>query len=159
VTRVNGERTGILKGRLITRAAVVMAVACSLTAVAAEASVAQAAPDHVARTQVVKIASRHSFGRILTTLRGRSLYVLPTGSCTGGCLSVWPVLLMPRGRGHTMPVGTSCLGTAKFGNRFQVTYRHHRLYLFTGDSGNSVNGNNVEGFKVARLVLRSCPMT
>ena len=134
-----------------------IAVAGSLTAVAAEASVAQAAPDHVSKTHVVKIASRHSFGRILTTVRGRSLYVLPKGSCTGPCLGIWPVLLMPKGRGHTMPTGTPCLGTAKFGNRFQVTYRHQRLYLFAEDSGSSVNGNGIGGFKVARLVLKSCP--
>lgn len=157
MTRISGERTSGLRRRLITRTAVAITVAGSLTAVVAGASAAQAAPDHVRQTQVVKTASRHGFGRILTTLRGRSLYVLPKGSCTASCLSIWPALLMPKGRGHTMPVGASCLGTAKFGNRFQVTYRGRRLYLFAEDSGTSVNGNNIAGFKVAKLLLRSCP--
>jgi len=34
----------------------------------------------------------------------------------------------------------------------QVTYRKHRLYTFTGDSGGSVNGNDVGGFVVAKVV-------
>jgi len=79
------------------------------------------------------------------------------GSCTGACLGVWPVLLMPRGKGRSMPVGAPCLGKAPFGHRWQVTYRNQRLYQFAGDSGSSVNGNNVGGFKVAKLVARSCP--
>jgi hypothetical protein len=36
-----------------------------------------------------------------------------------------------------------------------VTYRKHRLYTFTGDSGGSVNGNDLSGFKVAK-VMRKC---
>ncbi len=104
---------------------------------------------------VVKEATRHHFGKILVIVKGRALYYLPSGSCTGQCLSVWPRLAMPAGK--TIPKGAPCLGTKPFGthHRLQVTYRKHRLYTFTGDSGTSVNGNGVAGFVVAR-VARSC---
>ncbi|MGO8955949.1 MAG: hypothetical protein ACLQFR_01035 [Streptosporangiaceae bacterium] len=104
---------------------------------------------------VVKEATRHHFGKILVTTRGRALYYLPSGPCTGQCLSVWPRLVMPAGK--TMPKGAPCLGTKSFGShhRLQVTYRKHLLYTFTSDSGTSVNGNGVGGFLVAKVV-RGC---
>jgi hypothetical protein len=60
---------------------------------------------------------------------------------------------MPKGK--TMPKGVRCLGTAKFGrhHQLQVTYHGKRLYTFTGDSGHSVNGNGVAGFKVAKVTI------
>jgi hypothetical protein len=62
---------------------------------------------------------------------------------------------MPAGK--TVAKGAPCLGTKAFGthHRLQVTYHKHRLYTFSGDSGISVNGNGVGGFKVMRLV-RGC---
>jgi predicted lipoprotein with Yx(FWY)xxD motif len=107
---------------------------------------------HSRSAVVVKKRTRHHFGKILVTTKGRALYVLPHGSCRGACLSVWPRLVMPKGK--TIPKGAMCLGTKKFGShgRRQVTYRKMRLYTFVDDSGTSVNGNNVSGFKVARVV-------
>lgn len=70
------------------------------------------------------------------------------------CRAVWPRLVMPPGK--TKPKGASCLGTSPFAHHWlQVTYRKHRLYTFTGDSGGSVTGNGVAGFKVAK-VMRRC---
>jgi hypothetical protein len=117
------------------------------------APAAHAVPTHSGKAAtVVKVRTRHGFGKILVTTKGRALYILPHGSCGSACLSIWPRLVMPKGK--TMPKGTMCLGTAKFGShhRLQVTYHKKRLYTFTGDSGTSVNGNNVAGFKVAKLV-------
>jgi hypothetical protein len=133
----------------------VLAVALAGTAVAAGpmAASAQAVPAHSTKSAVVvKERTRHHFGKILVTLKGRALYVLPHGSCTGACLSIWPRLVMPHGK--TMPKGAKCLGTAKFGShgRLQVTYHKMRLYTFADDSGTSVNGNGVAGFKVAKVV-------
>ncbi len=103
---------------------------------------------------VVKERVRPHFHKILVTVHGAALYYLPSGSCTGQCLAVWPRLAMPAGK--TVPKGATCLGTATFGHhRLQVTYRKHRLYTFTGDTGTSVNGNGVAGFKVAK-VMRHC---
>ena len=94
-------------------------------------------------------------GRILVTVTGRALYYMPHGSCTGQCLAIWPRLVMPAGK--TRPLGANCLGTSAFGthHRLQVTYRGRRLYTFASDSGSSVTGNGVGGFKVAKVV-RSC---
>jgi predicted lipoprotein with Yx(FWY)xxD motif len=106
------------------------------------------------RAVVVKVVTRRHFGKILATVHGRTLYIKPHGRCSGACVSVWPRLLMPKGK--TVPLGTRCLGTARAGHRRQVTYRGKRLYLFSGDSGHSVNGNNLSGFKVAKLVSGAC---
>jgi hypothetical protein len=75
--------------------------------------------------------------------------------CRGhrGCgLGIWPRLIMPAGK--TILRGASCLGTAKFGgrHRLQVTYHGKRLYTFVGDMGHSVNGNGMQGFKVAKVI-------
>jgi hypothetical protein len=98
---------------------------------------------------------RAPFGDILTNDAGRSLYIKPTGSCTGSCLSIWPALLMPKGT--TTPGGAKCLTTTPFGlSRLQVEYMRHRLYTFSGDMGTSVNGNGRGGFLVAK-VSKTCP--
>jgi predicted lipoprotein with Yx(FWY)xxD motif len=108
------------------------------------------------RVTMVHPANRMGFGKILTAARpglmGRALYVLPSGTCTGGCVSVWPRLVLPRGK--TIPAGASCLGTKPFGShhRLQVTYHGKRLYLFDSDSGTSVNGDGVAGFAVAKVI-------
>lgn len=139
------------------RAAVAIALAGTLGSVAAGVSAAQASPATTKKAVVVKHATRAPFGSMLITVRGRSLYILPSGSCGAACLAAWPPLLMPKGK--TIPLGNACLGTARFGHhhRLQVTYRKKRLYLFAGDSGTSVNGNGVSGFKVAKRLSGHCP--
>ena len=143
----------------ITRSAVrwaggALAVALAGGALAAGPAMASThhAPARISKSAVVvKERMRHGFGKILVTTRGRALYVLPHGSCTGSCLAVWPRLVMPRGK--TIPRGAPCLGTAKFGthHRLQVTYHRKRLYTFVNDGGTSVTGNGVAGFKVAKV--------
>jgi predicted lipoprotein with Yx(FWY)xxD motif len=157
-TLVNRARTG--PGRLVLTVGASLALAGGSLSVAAlgGATAASAAPAHPAAGKsavVVKQAKRGHFGKILVTVPGAALYYLPHGPCTGQCLAIWPPLVMPAGR--TVPKGAKCLGTAKFGShhRLQVTYRKERLYTFVDDSGGSVTGNGVEGFKVAK-VLRSC---
>jgi predicted lipoprotein with Yx(FWY)xxD motif len=99
---------------------------------------------------VVNPAFRMGFGKILVTPKvGMALYYNPSG-CSASCQSIWPPLLMPKGA--TVPKGAPCLATAKLGTSLQVTYHKQRLYTFTGDSGHSVNGNGVAGFKVAKVV-------
>jgi predicted lipoprotein with Yx(FWY)xxD motif len=149
----NGVR---LRSRFV-RASAVLVLAGSLTAGLAGVTAAQARPAASGRATVVKVVTRHPFGKMLATIKGRSLYYLPSGTCTGNCLSIWPPLLMPRGK--TIPLGTRCLKTARFGHRLQVTYRGKRLYRFVSDSGSSVNGNGVGGFKVAKLRTGACSST
>jgi hypothetical protein len=104
---------------------------------------------------VVKQATRRHFGKMLVTVKGRALYYQPRGSCNAMCLASWPRLVMPAGK--TIPKGAACLGTKAFGrhHRLQVTYRKHLLFTFTGDTGNSVNGDGLIGFVAARTV-RGC---
>jgi hypothetical protein len=115
------------------------------TTVAADASSMRVSHSAV----VVKERTHRPFGKILYTTHNRALYYLPSGSCRGSCLSVWPTLLMPKGK--TIPKGAKCLGTVAFGHRRQVTYNHRRLYTFVSDSAFTVTGNNVAGFKVAKV--------
>ncbi len=151
-------RSFTLNGPRVRRLALATALSATLAAASlTEIGVASAATSHpAAKTAViVKERTRAHFGKILVTVHGAALYYLPHGSCTGACLSIWPRLVMPKGK--TKPRGANCLGTKAFGknHRLQVTYRGHRLYTFVDDSGTSVTGNNVQGFKVAKVV-RAC---
>ena len=119
----------------------------------------QARPATARTAPMVKIRNRMGIGRMLVTARtGRALYILPGSSCTAGCLTVWPRLVLPRGK--TIPTGASCLGAKRFGahHRLQVTYHGHRLYTFVQDSGISVTGDGLEGFGAARVVHCASPM-
>lgn len=136
-------------------AAVLVGGSATATAGLAATSQAQVRPPHVATSAtVVLVAKRPPFGKILTRTNGLSLYIHPKGTCDASCRMIWPPLLMPVGT--TTPKGAACLATAPLGKRLQVTYHGQRLYSFTGDSGTSVNGNGVAGFKVAK-VTTACP--
>ena len=103
---------------------------------------------------VVQSVNRSPVGNMLATTAGASLYIHPSGPCTGSCLSVWPPLLMPAGK--TKPKGAQCLTTVTTAGGLQVSYHNQPLYTFTGDSGSSLNGNGVGGFKAAKIT-KSCP--
>jgi predicted lipoprotein with Yx(FWY)xxD motif len=135
-----------------TRAAIALAALATLAMAAALPARAHATPAAGSNSAVVvKVATRGSFGRILSTVGGRTLYKHPGGPCTGSCLAIWPRLLMPRGK--TAPLGTAHLRTVLLASgRRQVTYRNQRLYTFVNDSGTSVTGNGVAGFVVAKVV-------
>ena len=101
---------------------------------------------------VVKVVDRAPFGKMLATVAGASLYTTAS-SCTGECLKIWPPLLMAKGK--TMPTGVTGLSTVKVtigsSHDLQVAYKGKRLYRFSSDSGSSVRGNGVGGFKVATV--------
>jgi predicted lipoprotein with Yx(FWY)xxD motif len=145
-----------LRRRWAARAGAAALAVGSLALTSAGLSAAQAAPATTRTTAtVVKVVTRMPVGKMLATIKGRSLYIKPKGGCTGACLVSWPPLLMPKGT--NMPRGVRCLGTAKRGIRLQVTYRGKRLYKFAGDSGTSLNGNGLSGFKAAKLISGPCP--
>jgi predicted lipoprotein with Yx(FWY)xxD motif len=141
--------------RWLARTVTAAVVIGSMTALSADLASAQTAPSVTRKATVVKVVTRRHFGKIIATIHGRALYIKPTGGCTGPCLAIWPPLLMPKGK--TIPLGTRCLGTKMRGSRLQVTYRGNRLYKFVNDSGTSVRGNGVGGFKVAKFSTRACP--
>jgi predicted lipoprotein with Yx(FWY)xxD motif len=134
------------------RAAVALTALLALAALSTVTARAHAAGTPATNSAVVvKVAQRGGFGKILTTIGGRTLYKHPNGPCTGGCLTIWPPLLLPVGK--TIPKGIKGLRAALLpSGRRQVTYRHRRLYTFVNDSGTSVTGNGVAGFLVAKLV-------
>jgi hypothetical protein len=149
----NLAKPGALRLALAGAALAAVTFAVVPAAVAAPATARHPASKSVT---IVKERVRAHVGKILVTRSGRALYYLPHGSCTGECLVIWPRLAMPAGK--TKPLGARCLGTKVFdkGHRLQVTYRKHRLYTFDADSGISVTGNGVEGFKVAKVVSGRC---
>jgi predicted lipoprotein with Yx(FWY)xxD motif len=115
---------------------------------------AQAATPAGKGAVVVQTVNRSPVGNMLATTAGASLYIHPSGPCTGSCLSVWPALLMPAGK--TKPKGAECLTTVSTSGGLQVSYHNQALYTFTGDSGTSVNGNGEGGFKAAKI-NKKCP--
>jgi predicted lipoprotein with Yx(FWY)xxD motif len=155
--RLTLRRAGALSwtSRAVVAAVLVSGSAAATAGIAASAQAQVRTASASSSATVVNEAKRTGFGKILVTPKvGMSLYYMPTGSCNSGCQSVWPPLLMPKGK--TKPLGSICLGTAKLGSRLQVTFKHRRLYTFTGDSGHSVNGNGLAGFVVAKVVTK-CP--
>ncbi|HLN16115.1 MAG TPA: hypothetical protein VK277_05090 [Acidimicrobiales bacterium] len=145
--RPSPRRTSVRLRSLALAAGVAVALAPALAFTPASSAAVHASKTPV----VVKQANRKGFGHILVTKPGATLYDLPSGTCTGGCLQVWPPLVLPAGdttpKGGKGVVGT--LGTMPApGGGLQVTYNGLPLYTFVNDSGHSVNGNNVAGFHV-----------
>jgi len=95
-----------------------------------------------------------SLGKVLATSTGRTLYLNTSdtknhSNCTGGCASAWPPLMTKGKPVAGTGVKKSLLGTAKRGSKFQVSYKGHPLYTFSGDSGaGQTNGEGTGGFFV-----------
>jgi len=134
--------------------AVAAAVGIAILTLVPGLETAQAATPAGKGAVVVQVVNRSPVGSMLATTAGASLYTHPSGPCTGSCLSVWPALLMPTGK--TKPKGAQCLTTVSTAGGLQVVYHNQALYTFTGDSGTSLNGNGVGGFKAAKI-NKKCP--
>jgi predicted lipoprotein with Yx(FWY)xxD motif len=127
-----------------------LGVGLAVPAASAHPTMPRVAPHAGKAAVVVKIsAKRGKFKNVLTNTAGVGATLYTAKSCTGGCLTAWPPLLMPKGTTVPEgPKGLTGLATKKDGTRLQVTYKTHPLYTFTGDSGTSVNGNGLAGFTV-----------
>jgi predicted lipoprotein with Yx(FWY)xxD motif len=99
----------------------------------------------------VEATGRGTFGTILVTASGASLYRytpdkpnMPT--CTGSCAMAWPPDLLPAGS-TSIPSGSlTGLGSVMLPDgRRQLTYNRTPLYTFADDSGTSVNGQGIGG--------------
>lgn len=110
----------------------------------------------------VTTATRGSFGNILVTGAGVTLYRydadrpnMPT--CTGSCAMAWPPLLLPAGT-TSVKAGARLTGVGSVmlsDGQSQVTYNKMPLYTFASDSGTSVNGQGVGGFSVVHPTATS----
>ena len=151
MTNLRSARRQRTPGRNRPRRHMVAGSLVGVVALTLSVTLAPAAVAHPAKTpktaQVVEVVNRVSFGNMLATTGGASLYTTAL-RCTGSCLIVWPPLVMPKGK--KLPTGVSGLSTVKLKHhRPQVTYNGKRLYTFSADSGGDVTGNNVENFVVA----------
>jgi predicted lipoprotein with Yx(FWY)xxD motif len=107
-----------------------------------------------ASTLATSVGVTHSqLGSILVDGHGHSLYLFERdrngkSSCYGGCAGEWPPLIAS-GKPHAKSgVKAAWLGrTKRRDGRWQVTYRGHPLYTFSGDtSRGQTNGEGLDDF-------------
>ena len=103
----------------------------------------------------IQLANNGKFGQILVNPQGMTLYELTSEAggkfaCTGGCLAVWPPLLVPAGT--TVPtaapgvVGTLGVVTRPDGT-VQATQNGFPLYTFAHDAApGDTNGQGIVAF-------------
>ena len=137
-----------MKGLVLTIGAVAAALSLSFGLSSASASSSSAASG-------TKVAVANSkLGRILVDGRGRTLYLFARdrngrSACSGSCAAYWPPLLTAGKPRAGAGAKASLLGTTRRSDgRLQVTYRHHPLYTYVGDSGKgqtSGQGLNLSG--------------
>jgi predicted lipoprotein with Yx(FWY)xxD motif len=111
--------------------------------------------------RVVKLVESANGGSILANMRGRTLYSLSVEKngrfiCTGGCLSAWPPLLVPKG---VKPTGPVKLGKVERPDgRIQVTYRGRPLYRFAEDrKKGETNGEGIKDVGTWHAATKAAP--
>ena len=105
-------------------------------------------------------AASTKLGMILVDGSGRTLYLFEKdqpdqSACAGACAAAWPVAQASAAPKAGSGVKASLLGTIKRSdNTTQVTYNHHPLYYYSGDSGaGQQNGQGLNAFGAAWFVV------
>ena len=104
--------------------------------VGAVTAIAASAPTKPATVKVRKV----SLGRILVNGKSQTLYLFEKdksgkSACYGQCTKYWPPLLTIGKPTAAAGVKASLLGTTRRTNgAMQVTYAHHPLYRYAGDT-------------------------
>jgi predicted lipoprotein with Yx(FWY)xxD motif len=105
-------------------------------------------------------AASSKLGMILVDGSGRTLYLFEKdqpdqSACSGGCAAAWPVDNSSGTPKAGSGVKASLLGTIKRSDgATQVTYNHHPLYYYSGDSGpGQQNGQGLNAFGAAWFVV------
>jgi predicted lipoprotein with Yx(FWY)xxD motif len=89
-------------------------------------------------------------GTILVDQDGKTLYLFEADSqnksnCSGGCLSLWPPVMVKGTATAGSGVTAGMIGTATGSS--QVTYAGHPLYWFSGDTkAGDTNGEGLDDF-------------
>jgi predicted lipoprotein with Yx(FWY)xxD motif len=98
-------------------------------------------------------ATRTQLGTILVDGSGRTLYLFAKdqpdqSACAGACAAAWPPAQASAAPKAGSGVKASLLGTIKRSdNTTQVTYNHHPLYYYSGDSqAGQQNGQGLNAF-------------
>ncbi len=116
-----------------------------------------------ANRDVVSAVHVAGYGNVLATRRGRTLYLLRARDgaqavCRGGCLSIWPPLLVASSvrRLHAGPGVHGALGLVPRDGRQQVTFNGYRLYTYAGDSAPKQDeGEGIESFGGTWYLVRA----
>jgi predicted lipoprotein with Yx(FWY)xxD motif len=135
-------------------AAIAAAAGCSSgSATPASTSTTASPSGSGAAAATVTVVSKGSVGAVLSNAQGMTLYHYTAdtpgvSTCTGGCATIWPPLLLPAGA--TTPVagkGVDGLSTiTRSDGSVQVTYDKEPLYTFSGDtSPTDAKGQGVGG--------------
>lgn len=138
-----------MKGLVLTIGAVVAAL--SLTFGLSVASAASSSSSSSARTGTTIAVASSKLGRILVDQRGRTLYLFAKdrngkSSCSGSCATYWPPVIASGKLRAGTGAKASLLGTTRRADgRRQVTYRHHPLYRYVGDTAKGqTNGQGLD---------------
>ena len=105
-------------------------------------------------------AASTKLGMVLVDGSGRTLYLFEKdqpdqSACSGACAAAWPVDNSSGTPKAGSGVKASLLGTIKRSDgATQVTYNHHPLYYYSGDSGpGQQNGQGLNAFGAAWFVV------
>ena len=105
-------------------------------------------------------ASGSKLGMVLVDGSGRTLYLFEKdqpdqSACSGACVAAWPVDQSSGTPKAGTGVKSSLLDTIKRSDgTTQVTYNHHPLYYYAGDSGTGQqNGQAINAFGAAWYVV------
>ena len=105
-------------------------------------------------------AASTKLGMILVDGSGRTLYLFEKdqpdqSACSGACVAAWPIDQSSGTPKAGNGVKTNLLGTIhRSDGTTQVTYNHHPLYYYSGDSGaGQQNGQGVDAFGAAWFVV------
>ena len=105
-------------------------------------------------------AASSKLGMVLVDGSGRTLYLFEKdqpnrSACTGACVAAWPVDQSSGTPKAGSGVKASLLGTiTRSDNTTQVTYNHHPLYYYAGDSQpGQHNGQGLNAFGAAWFVV------
>ena len=136
-----------MKGLVLTIGAIAAALSLTFGLSVASASSSSAAGS-------TKVAAANSkLGRILVDARGRTLYLFAKdrngkSACSGACAAYWPPVIASGKPRAAAGAKRSLLGTIRRADgRRQVTYRHHPLYRFSGDTSKSLtSGEGLDDF-------------
>lgn len=139
-------------------AAAALTVALSLTPLAGPAIASPRLGPSAKAMVAVKAATVAKFGKILENQKGLPLYYDTADKppnhldCTGGCLSAWPPLVLPKGQSMVaVGKGVTGISTIKDPAGTQVTWKGKPLYTFASDTAGKVTGDGFGNFKVVRL--------
>jgi predicted lipoprotein with Yx(FWY)xxD motif len=105
-------------------------------------------------------AASSKLGMVLVDGSGRTLYLFEKdqpnqSACSGACVAAWPVDQSSGTPKAGSGVKASLLGTiTRSDNTTQVTYNHHPLYYYAGDSQpGQQNGQGLNAFGAAWFVV------